>query len=156
MYLFATPCRVIKTHLDDFLLNVLSCFRRLLVRSSALVTKLKTFCSSLDPLVAGLSADFVLPAQVADRFPALHDLCHKLFSLFHNSLCLPRHLTHFLCLSDAFIVAKTVTYVSSLTVTYVTTLYIVSSRQLAKLSVWLNGMMSDTVRIRLTRFLVFG
>ena len=29
-----------------------------------------------------------------------------------------------------FIIAKTVTYVSSLTVTYVTTLYIVSSRQL--------------------------
>jgi len=29
------------------------------------------------------------------------------------------------CLSDAFIVAKTVTYVSSLPVTYVTTLYTV-------------------------------
>jgi len=33
------------------------------------------------------------------------------------------------CLSDAFIVAKTVTYVSSLPVTYVTTLYTLIARR---------------------------
>ena len=68
---------------------VLSCFRRLLVRSSALVTKLKTLCGSAEPLVAGLSADFILPAQSTDRLPSFQHFCYELFSLFHNSLCLP-------------------------------------------------------------------
>ena len=49
-----------------------------------------------------------------------------------------------------FIIAKTVTYVSSLTVTYVTTLYIVSSRQVGCLGVSLNGIGLDIVRIRPT------
>ena len=39
-----------------------------------------------------------------------------------------------------FIIAKTVTYVSSLTVTYVTTLYIPAARQVTNLSVRLNGI----------------
>lgn len=52
-----------------------------------------------------------------------------------------------------FIIAKTVTYVSSLTVTYVTTLYIVAARNVTKLSVPLNGIVSDIVRIRPTRFI---
>ena len=47
-----------------------------------------------------------------------------------------------------FIIAKTVTYVSSLTVTYVTTLYILASRQVGNVSVWLNGSMFSVVRIR--------
>ena len=55
-----------------------------------------------------------------------------------------------------FIIAKTVTYVSSLTVTYVTTLYIVASRQVGLLRVWLNGKKSDVVPIRPTYFLIVG
>ena len=98
------------------------------MRSSALVTKLKTLCGPIDPLVTGFPADPILPAQSADCIISCCDFRNELFSLFHNSLCLPRHLTHFLCLSDVFILAKTVTYVSSLPVTYVTTLYISSAR----------------------------
>ena len=47
-----------------------------------------------------------------------------------------------------FIIAKTVTYVSSLTVTYVTTLYIAAARQVTNVRVSLNGTMSGMVRIR--------
>ena len=41
-----------------------------------------------------------------------------------------------------FIIAKTVTYVSSLTVTYVTTLYIPAARNATEPRAWLNGMQS--------------
>jgi len=68
----------------------------------------------MDPFVSGLSANPILAAQSADAFLACGCFLYKAFSLFHNSLCLPRHLTHFLCLSDAFILAKTVTYVTTL------------------------------------------
>ena len=47
-----------------------------------------------------------------------------------------------------FIIAKTVTYVSSLTVTYVTTLYIAAARQVMNVGVSLNGTMLGVVRIR--------
>ena len=76
------------------------------MRSSALVAKLKTFCGTIEPLVTGFSADSILPAQSADCVFSCCDLRNELFSLFHNSPCLPRHLTHFLCLSDVFILAK--------------------------------------------------
>ena len=89
MYLLTAPCWVVKAHLDDFLFNLPSCFRRLLVRSSALVTKLKTLCGPIEPLVAGLSTDSILPAQGADGLPSFHYLCYKLFPCLHNSLCLP-------------------------------------------------------------------
>ena len=55
-----------------------------------------------------------------------------------------------------FIIAKTVTYVSSLTVTYVTTLYIPAARQLTDLSVRLNGTMLGIVRIRPLWLLTVG
>ena len=55
-----------------------------------------------------------------------------------------------------FIIAKTVTYVSSLTVTYVTTLYILAARNVTKLSAPLNGILLDIVRIRLTWLLIPG
>ena len=55
-----------------------------------------------------------------------------------------------------FIIAKTVTYVSSLTVTYVTTLYIAAARNVTELGVPLNGIVSDIVRIRPTGFIFVG
>ena len=48
-----------------------------------------------------------------------------------------------LCLSDAFIVAKTVTFVSSLPVTYVTTLYTITSPSDELLEVILKYELSD-------------
>ena len=48
----------------------------------------------------------------------------------------------------SFIIAKTVTYVSSLTVTYVTTLYIVSSRAVS------SNLIGNVGRIRTTSYMV--
>lgn len=55
-----------------------------------------------------------------------------------------------------FIIAKTVTYVSSLTVTYVTTLYILASRHVGRLGVPMNGILLDMVRSEATLALPMG
>ena len=126
--LLAAPGRVGGSDIQDQLLCIPGCFGRLTVRTTALVTKALSFAGTVELLVTGLPADFIILAQ--GRKSLITPLCglHKSFSLFHNSVCLPRHLTHILCLSDALILAKTVTYVSSLSVTYLTSLYTVVVR----------------------------
>ena len=115
------------------------------MRTTALVTKLLSFCCSFQPLVSCFSADPIRAAQGADASLVVFYSRYKCFPLFHHSFCLPRHLTHFLVLRMPFILTKTVTYVSSLPVTYLTSLYTLAVRLFCRVRYRGRAMLAPTI-----------